>query len=188
MEDLPAELKSMVLFHVSDVHTLSSLIRASPSYHSVYVSGWEKVLSSILLKELGPEVLVDALMAQHASEVNTEGQAATKLRQFQKRYETDRNPAAVNNHAIPLQYVYSMGNLQIMIHTLAVELYRSAISSLPYSHDPELMEVGPSMTELRRDYRALYRFEIYCRLLGPHIQPSDPKPPGERIYSRKQLE
>ncbi len=52
IESMPTELKIALLEQVSDIHSLSALIHASPIFHAVYLANREDILTKTTLQEM----------------------------------------------------------------------------------------------------------------------------------------
>lgn len=52
LEDMPFEIKASILSQISDLPSLSAIIRASPHMYAVYAAGRDKILSSIVFPTL----------------------------------------------------------------------------------------------------------------------------------------
>lgn len=61
LEDLSPELKSGILDQITDLQTLKKLVRASPSFHSVYLSRRHNILKRVIKDDLGEAILPEAL-------------------------------------------------------------------------------------------------------------------------------
>ena len=73
LDGLPAELKASILHSAPTVAALQTLVQSSPLYHKVYLDERKVILSTVLLRDIGPQVLADALAVYKASQIGFDG-------------------------------------------------------------------------------------------------------------------
>ena len=61
LEDLSPELKSGIIDQITDLQTLKTIVRASPSFHRVYLSRRHDILKRVIKDDLGEAILPEAL-------------------------------------------------------------------------------------------------------------------------------
>jgi hypothetical protein len=66
LDGLPIEIKVLILQHIPNMTTLQALVKSSHLYDEAYKSQRQLILSTILLRDIGVEVLADALAVQDA--------------------------------------------------------------------------------------------------------------------------
>lgn len=135
---------------LSDIQSLKCMIHASPSYHQVYAVRWRSILSSVLTRDLGPQVLMDAFVVLQASGIVTAAGSRTEIKEFLAQYWRDRGRARDCGPETSLHDAASLSRMHITAQALAMEFYHSAISAHPSLSEQEVVDVGSSMTELLR--------------------------------------
>ncbi|KAF4635846.1 hypothetical protein G7Y89_g2225 [Cudoniella acicularis] len=160
LEDLPVEIKSLILQNIPDCSTLRALIQASPSWHDFYLDRRHLALRTILFHILRPDVLYIAFAVEEASKYSYDD------------YDdiTGARPALVARF-------FSLRSVpvcrQLMVGDLAYNYLNEIIPVNPRAHGPIRMYKPPSQAEAYRVYRALYHFELYCYLFVSHRTSED---------------
>jgi hypothetical protein len=67
LEELPVEIKLLVLDAIADVDSFTSLVQASETFRKLFESNQKRLLESILTKSIPKDVVPDALATYHAS-------------------------------------------------------------------------------------------------------------------------
>jgi hypothetical protein len=174
LEKLPSELKSQILLDMSDLQTLNALIHASPSYHQVYTSQRINILSKVMERELEPPVLADAIATLAASRLADGEDRITKVRDFLDQYRTTIYAKGGSGlSSITPEDISCVARLHTAITTIALRFYEFTVVARPHLPDVESTRPSPSRTELQRIYRALYRFEMFCKLFSSNRIPRD---------------
>ncbi|KAF4629847.1 hypothetical protein G7Y89_g8294 [Cudoniella acicularis] len=169
LEGLPVELRVAILHSLSDMPTLSALVRSSPLYHQAYVGRRQMLLASVLSKEMTPKVLLESRFALDAQNIKREDSDETwtaEIRAFVKNYKFRRN----ENDPLPselfdLETLVTISQIQSSLRALAADFYVQTLSRNPAT-GVEISEQSMSPSELGRIYRACYRFEIFCFLFA----------------------
>ncbi|KAG0650785.1 hypothetical protein D0Z07_2215 [Hyphodiscus hymeniophilus] len=78
LDQLPAELKASILYSAPNILVLQTLVRSSPLYHKVYLDERKAILSTVLLRDMGAQVLSDALAVYKASQIGFDGYVSWK--------------------------------------------------------------------------------------------------------------
>ncbi|KAI1311715.1 hypothetical protein F5Y03DRAFT_286812 [Xylaria venustula] len=191
LENLPAELRIMILMRIPDLLTLRSLVHASPMLHTQYRHSRDGILRAFLNRELDG-FLVDA----YATAISREGvlgprtdKAVTEHLDLYQSFLSE--PTSFQNIKIdpdsirwmaafhisvaqPLARLYSNWALTNLNKSLLLSTSRQGVAttegrqavfeeeeSLQEDHDVEL-----SISEEIRIFRALYRYETYHHLFG----------------------
>ncbi|KAI9837644.1 MAG: hypothetical protein M1837_002931 [Sclerophora amabilis] len=175
--DLPVELRYLILREVSSPKDLHSLIRASSSFYSTFLSRKSSVLCQVLRNSVHPEVLPLALACVHASEI-------AKLIKDQHNHSTRQNIIDfLRDHVNPgrpslgdlrdLAVSIPLSRLWLTVDTFISDFGCRSLeaftdhtsSSFPASDEPfKDLESLLSITERGRLQRAFFRFELYRRL------------------------
>lgn len=185
LEGLPAELKLSILRAAPSIYTLETLVRSSPLYHKVYLSDRKSILSEVVLRDIGIEVLGEALAIHAASELGFPqgyGGLEYDLMPFLSRYKLRREPggrkdivvnflaqykvdqsssSAITPDSLDIRTLESLARLQSTVAKVASDFCES---TLPYHPGTEEIVQGHnelSPNEKRRIYRAFYRCELF---------------------------
>jgi hypothetical protein len=91
LDGLPAELKTSILHSASNTPALQTLVQSSPLYHKVYLDERKVILSTVLLRDIGTEVLPDALAVHKASQIGSYGSSGRKdsVKSFISQYKVE---------------------------------------------------------------------------------------------------
>ena len=174
LERLPAELQIAILLNIGDIGSLESLIRASPRYHSLYVSQRHAILKQVLFNSIHPDALYDAYSAIESTNTTTSDRKdrAVKFRTFVSNYSKTRDTWVPPEH-LDLETLSRLAWLQNHVQHSTQDLYRVASSSHPFPGTQMVHCEEISVNESRRFYRAFYRFHIFCNLFRNWETPPD---------------
>ena len=165
LERLPTEIQLAILLNIDDIGSLESIIRASPRYHSAYLSQRHAILKRVLFNSIHPDVLYDAFSAIDStkSAIGDREDRAARVRSFLSDYRDTRDTWVPPEH-LDLETLCRLARLQNHVQHSTQDLYRVAISSHPFPGTQMVHGAGLSVNESRRFYRAFYRFDIFCNL------------------------
>ena len=186
LDNLPSELRSLMLFSIGDLRTLRSLVRASPTYHAQYKLDRDNILQSCLATELGG-FYIDAF-ATVRSRVRKLGRERTdevittflgSYRQWLSGHH-DSLAAASNIMSIAPSDIHWLCSFHLSVILPLAEFFsywaytnlakatvssEEAIRSEPAA--TQKMDLSSiSKSERIRIMRALYRCETYYHLFG----------------------
>lgn len=100
LEGLYTELKSEILHFMTDFESLQRLVHASPSSYHVYTGVRQSVISTVVQREIHPDVITDALGVHEASELGSYGPG--HVNPFLLKYEANRKTELAAPLSIPL--------------------------------------------------------------------------------------
>ena len=165
LEGLPVEIQSAILLSIQDVLSLRNLTRASPEYHSAYLSQRLQVLNRTLFNSIGLDVLYDALFAISSRKALTTNprDRVTRVKKFLSDYHDSRGTWDSPEH-LDLESAFKLTQLQIRVQHATEDLCQTALSSHPFPGNQAEDSGQLSSNECRRFYRAFYRFEMFCNL------------------------
>ena len=164
LENIPAEIRHLVLSAVSSMEDLRALVRASPVYHQQYLLHRRLLLWNCLLLQMG-NVFVDVL-AVHSS--GSKDFQTTRnyqgIRDFIVRYKTHRQHSEETLSKPPsIEEVVEIGVFYMSTIRPLIQRYilwtRQSVALL--SSPAHL-----SVPERTRILRAFYRFQLFCNLFG----------------------
>jgi hypothetical protein len=155
------------------VLSLRSLIYASPTFHNDYLKARQGLLGSVVVNEIGHDIIVDALATLRSKNCHVlPDMGAEKASVFLDQYRHARGAASSSSLCsgmkhwttyIPLcrdlDEVVSLLHQHKLLERIAVD-YRQRIT-MPIGEGAQL-----SRTERTRIFRAMYRFQTYCNLYG----------------------
>ena len=165
LEDVAVEIQQAILHHMPDMHTLQALITASPSYLRSYQSQCHAIMSSILVRDIHPDVLFDALAVVDAPNLpRNYDDYVPKLKVFVAQYRTTRN-----SQVVPLEPL-DPGTRDILwkFHQSVLDVTKDFVDHTLSVHPitgESLNDHRPlSPNEVRRIHRAFYRYELFTVL------------------------
>lgn len=71
LESIPVEVGALILENIPDMNCLWALIQASPHLHCVFRDYRSHILSIVILRDIGPDLMVDAVAALNSSRFTT---------------------------------------------------------------------------------------------------------------------
>ena len=166
LESLPPELKIILMSTMPDVSSLRNLTRASPVYHQTYVGARESIfhnMTALTLYDSNVSTLeawtainapqIDHFIA-HRKAIITEfldryGDGLTDGRQ---RFTVEESLAVLSLHR----------KMTTLVDDYCTQILNQNPNTLTTSDKANIPKA--SSAELRRLYRAFYRYEIYCKL------------------------
>jgi len=169
LDSLPAELKASILYSAPNIVTLKTLVRSSPLYHEAYLDERKSILSTVLLRDIGPQVLSDALAVHEASQIGIEGTGSRKdrVKAFLSQYKAERgssSPATCDS--LDIETLESLSRLQSVFTTITSDFCQTTLSVNPVNGERIQPGGELSVNEKRRIYRAFYRFELFRALFA----------------------
>jgi hypothetical protein len=167
LDGLPTELKSSILYFAPNVSTLRTLIRASPLYYKVYLDERKAILSTVLVRDIGIEVLTDALAVHEASQIGFNEPVGRNdgVKSFFSQYKVRRgSSSSATCDSLDIRTLKSLSRLQSVITEITTDFCDTTISVHPVTGE-RVQSVGDlSSNEKRRIYRSFYRFELFRAL------------------------
>ena len=168
LEGLPVELKVLIL-QSADITTLKALVHASPSLHRAYRDQRRAILNKSLHGVLPPDLFYEArslfkvLRLPRDVDPRLRSDAVTR---FLVDYKATRNQGSFPYETLDLRNLIPMAKFQLMIEALASQYCNAILSQNPVTGETCKDFRKPTGTELKRVYRALYRFDLYCALFN----------------------
>ncbi|KAK4041114.1 hypothetical protein C8A01DRAFT_34847 [Parachaetomium inaequale] len=172
LENLPAEIRRQILFSCG-LDELRTLVRASPVFHQQYLLDRKSILCSCLDATLGSttveacalyrfEILVELL--QHAPE------RPEAIARFRHTYDARFSPAlysALADQLTETEAISIVAEYSSLIRPIAQQYAGWALENLSKETQREQHQCEPlSRVEQTRIARALYRFQLCCRMFG----------------------
>lgn len=168
LEDLPSEIKVMILCHIPKLASLSSIVHASPAYHQAYLGAREEVLHAITVRTLQKHDigLLDPWTAVNAPQLSYDIPHRVEIiHEYLERYAQGQMDASRRR----LTSIDSLTilSLQRKFTILITKYYLGIFARNPFQGLTDNDAPPPSNSELHRLHRALWRYEIYSKLFGP---------------------
>jgi hypothetical protein len=123
----------------------------------------------VLLRDIGTDVLLDALAVHKASQIGSDGPRgwrrldAVKTSTSQYKAKRDSSSPAVSD-SLDIQTLESLSRLQDVVAKITFDFCETTLSIHPVTGERIQSHGDLSPNEKRRIYRALYRFELYRAL------------------------
>lgn len=163
---LPDEILVSILSRLPNVDCLKKAAVLSPTWLRCAPSACRQVL----INEIGPRVLPDAIAALEASKCNAKD--SHRVIEYSNKYLKTRPlvPATISlkDGAALAELHRSVSHLASEFHDFALRHLTKEQNELAYDHrdwpQPNSIDGEPSPAETARLHRALYRFDIYCSL------------------------
>ena len=188
LDELPAELKELILRNSPSATCLHNLTRASPSFFRVYIRTKQGILSEVLCNILGEEGLLDAQATLFAEELADRGRGLGMINNFlyQWQYGWDCNYTTTG---LPLDTSIRISRLLRSIDYLVdaftaetLDCLKTLAShlqirpSIPGTTEHGLQdELSASLVgaETARLHRAFLLLHTYTRLFFGNLRPED---------------
>lgn len=167
LDGLPAELKALILHSTPNIAALQTLVQSSPLYHRVYLDERKVILSAVLLRDIGPQVLPDALAVHKASQIGFDGSGLRKdsVKSFISQYKAERDSSLPATYdSLDIETLESLSRLQSVVTKITSDFCKATLSVHPVTGERIQPHGDLSTNEKRRIYRALYRFELFRAL------------------------
>lgn len=167
LDGLSAELKASILHSAPNIPALKALVRSLPLYHKVYLDNRKAILSAVLLRDIGPQVLPDALAVQKASQIGFDESSSRKdrVKSFISQYKAERGLSSLDKcDSLNIETLESLSRLQSVVSRITTDFCEATLSIHPVTGERIQPHRDLSTNEKRRIYRALYRFELFRAL------------------------
>lgn len=167
IESLPTELKVMVLCHMPEISSLSSIVHACPAYHQAYLGAREEILHTITVRTLRKNDigLLDPWTAVHAPQLEYHIPHRVEIiTGFLERYYQGRMDGT--RRRLTPQASLAILSLHGKFAILIAKYCKATCSKNPFTEASDDEPLPPSRSELHRLYRTLWRYEVYSKLFG----------------------
>ena len=179
LEDLPVEIKIIILSHTPDLSSLSNILHASPSYYRAYCGAREEVLHAMTIHTLQEHQigLLDPWTAVHGLQPAYDTSCRVEIVKERLNKYAQGSMDGSRRRLAPEDSLAIM-SLHEKFSVLISNYCKNKFSRNPLSGSLDDDPVPPSQLELHRLYKALWRFKIYSNFFGPlsmhDIAPPDP--------------
>ena len=165
LEDVAVEMQQAILHHLPDMCTLQALISASPCYLRSYQGQRHAIMSSILVRDIHPDVLFDALAIVDALKLprNYEDYVP-KLKVFVAQYMATRNSPVVTHEPLDPGTRDILWKFHQSVLDVTNDFFNHAMLLHPITGESSNHNRPLSPDEVRRIHRAFYRYELFTVL------------------------
>lgn len=172
LEGLVPDIHFLLLFECPDISTLWALSRASPRSYSSFRKHREFILTTIITREVGHEILYEATSALSSSRFESRGPPKAQALDWIAKYRdgttgisTQSLRSFLESELLPLLRMHR--DVKFFAERYIEE--RFGIMSSIYHYESHRWDVNSvSDTERLRIYRAIYRFTIFGILFYVH--------------------
>ncbi|MCJ1283012.1 hypothetical protein MMC26_002339 [Xylographa opegraphella] len=159
VKSFPLELTQLILCALPDAVTLRALVLSHSSFYRAFVAGRHLITLQVLLNQISPDLLPDALAVLKSSRLKPWSRES--ITEFLTSYHGKRfspSPAWTISDAVPVSMLHDD------ISFFMADFVSMALAVHPVTGVPD---VFPSPLTSREEFRisqAFYRFELYCNL------------------------
>ena len=182
LENLPAELRLLILDSIDDIASLQCLVQASPIYHASYWKSRKTILLKLVQRQHYEHSLVEPLFALLAISYSLWKPGGDKsLPKFLHNYGRSRE--CVDTPTSPNYIALFHVPVHLAIIIKVVKLQRAVTRIVDDFCITKLSRAGANVLspmERRRITQALYRLQILCGLFGCEDQKSQVR--GSGLY------
>lgn len=157
LTSLTPELKGAIFQNLPDVTSAKSLALTSSSFYYTFLDARSLILTHVLQNQISTDLLHSAFAAFKASKIPVWTKQA--VRDFLGEYFGNSVPH--ESQKWNLSEALHMSKIHSCVDFFAAEFASFALSKIPTARGSN---AAPSLTEMIRIKRILYRFELYCNL------------------------
>ncbi|KAI0537928.1 hypothetical protein GGR58DRAFT_501700 [Xylaria digitata] len=158
MDHLPLELLQRILIHL-DLNALRNAALSCRIFFNAFKSAEELITGELLLRQIDYDVLPEAILADRSRRLGAP--SLSKMSEFVEALKT-REPAPTKWR---LTYALSLAQFHEKVTYLASQAAREALEKQPCLLVAGKLP-GPTCEEMHRFERALYRYELFCNVIG----------------------
>ncbi len=165
LESVAVEIQSAILHHIPDFSTLQALICASPSYYRSFHSQYHSILSDILLRDIHPDVLFDALAIKDAPDLSRNFPDYVRgLKGFVEQYKTRKASQGMVIQPLEPSVKETLWAFHQSVLDVTKDFCDYTLSTHPVTGHALSSSPSLSPNEVLRIHRALYRYELFAVL------------------------
>ncbi|KAI9641993.1 hypothetical protein NHQ30_009863 [Ciborinia camelliae] len=192
LDNLPVELRELILFSAPDVATLKCLAHSSPFFHSAYYGRRKHILATVIATEITPAILHEARYVARASVIERGPSWLSDVEELLGEY--DKGMGELFPFDItPAELIY-VSRFLPALHHISLAFFHSTLSHHPLSGE-EIHLPLPTRAEMCRIQRSIIRMELFSILFSeskdrPSYRPSWESPReelGKLFFSRFEL-
>jgi len=166
LDRLPIELKLSILDVLPDIPSLYSITRASPAFYHAYLGQRYPIHSRVITADVDAKIMIEALSLLQASRISRSSRWLEKASSFIDLYAVDRS-LCVGPEITGKETMHRIAGFHYIVHNLTSLFSQDALAHRPVIGRPSSRSEKPlTSNETQRFQRALYRYEIFCRLFG----------------------
>lgn len=174
IEELPEEIRSTILSSLPDLHSLAQAALSCRALNSAYKRYESRVIKDILINYVGPEVLPEADIVlrccppypnSHVAESTPLSiKQANDIIDFNENFLRALERPQLRSMKWTMHEALAMSNLHSVVREFTDRFIRNCSLSSYVQLEKSLHSQAPTPKERSRIMRALYRFELFCRL------------------------
>ncbi len=165
LEGVAVEVQQAILHHIPDFSTLQALISASPIYYRSFLSQYHSILSDILLRDIHPDVLFDALAIKDAQKLpRNYDDYVPGLKGFIEQYKTTRASRGIDIQPLEPSVEETLWPFHQSVFDVTKDFCDYTLSTHPVTGVALDSSTSLSPMEVIRIHRALYRYELFAVL------------------------
>ncbi|KAF7889772.1 uncharacterized protein EAF02_002187 [Botrytis sinoallii] len=174
LDDLPQELKELILCSAPDITTLNCLAHSSPLFYNAYRRRREEIFATVIATELTPAILHEARCVVRASFVERGSSWLIDVEQLLGEYDKGRNNT-FSLDITPTELIY-ISKFLPALRDVSMAFFRSTLSHHPLTGDKMNLPL-PTQAEMCRVQRSILRMETFSILFSerecrPSYRPS----------------
>lgn len=168
LEDLVPDVLYVLLLKAPNMHILWCYIRASPRMYQVFRDHRDLILSTAITREIGTEMLNQALSALDSSYFESRGLRKPQAVEWIKKHQDSLTMSSNSPTNLPISTILPLWQMHRDVEFLTNLYVETTLSKLEGKQSTtgtvttRLDEL--SNTERMRIYRAIYRYAIYGNL------------------------
>lgn len=169
-DDLPTEIKVMILCHMPQISSPSSTVHASPKYYQAYLGARSEILHNITIRTLQKNDidLLDPWTAVHPPQLRDTYRGplrAVIIEEWLKSYAQGRMDGF--ERRLAPQDSLAILSLQRKFTVVIAKYCNCVLAINPLTGIADNDPLLPSQLEQHRLYRGLWRYEVYSKLFAP---------------------
>ncbi|KAF7952215.1 uncharacterized protein EAE97_001712 [Botrytis byssoidea] len=174
LDDLPQELKELILCAAPDIATLECLAHSSPLFHGAYVNRREDIFLTVLSTEIPPDILHEARFVARATSIERGSTWFNDVKQLLADYDKGIDDSFPLN--ITLTETIYISRFLPALRDVSMAFFRSTLSHHPLTRD-KMNPPLPTQAEMCRVQRSILRMETFSILFSerecrPSYRPS----------------
>ncbi|TGO23083.1 hypothetical protein BPAE_0144g00030 [Botrytis paeoniae] len=163
LDDLPQELKELILCAAPDIATLKCLAHLSPLFHDAYRRRRENIFATVIATELMPAILHEARYVVQASFVERGPSWLSDVEQLLGEYDKGRSET-FSLEITPTELIY-ISRFLPALRDISMAFFRSTLSHHPLTGDKMNLHLS-TQAEMCRIQRSILRMEIFSILFS----------------------
>ncbi|KAF7920668.1 hypothetical protein BELL_0197g00050 [Botrytis elliptica] len=158
LDDLPQELKDLILCAAPDIATLKCLAHSSPFFHGAYANRREDIFLTVLSTEITPDILHEARFVARATSIERGSSWFSNVKQLLADYDKGIDELFPLN-ITSTETIY-ISRFLPALHNVTLAFFQMTLSHHPLTGE-KMHPPSPDRFEIRRIQRSILRIEIF---------------------------